>query len=68
MPRIAFLQSLCDSLESVVNAQRPDLRQLLLDYVAAMKPMIGSSPKLELTDDKNARQSEDVAASTGAQS
>lgn len=59
MPRISFLQSLCDSLESVVNAQRPELRQLLLDYVAAMKPMIGSSPQLELTDEKNAAQSKD---------
>lgn len=52
MPRITFLQSLCDYLELVVNAQRPDLRQLLLDYVAAMNQMIGSSPQLELTDDK----------------
>jgi hypothetical protein len=62
LPRISFLQSVCDSLESVVNKQRPDLRKLLLDYVAAMKPMIGSSPKLELLDEKNAGQGEETAA------
>jgi hypothetical protein len=58
MPRISFLQSLCDSLEEVVNAQRPDLRKLLLDYVAAMKSMIGSSPQLQLTDTQKAGDSE----------
>jgi hypothetical protein len=54
MPRISFLQSLSESLEVVVNAQRPDVYQLLLDFAAAMKPMIGSSPQLEFVDEKNA--------------
>jgi hypothetical protein len=62
MPRISFLQSLSDSLEAVVNAQRPDLRKLLIDYAAAMKVMIGSSPNLEIMDEKKAGQSESVLA------
>lgn len=65
MPRISFLQSMTDSLEEVVNAQRPDLRQLLLDYVAAMKPMIGHSPTLDLRDEKNAGQGEREPAPVG---
>ena len=54
MPRISFLQSLCDSTETVVKQQRPDLRQLLLDYVEAMKPMTGKWPELQLTDEAKA--------------
>lgn len=51
LPRISFLQSMTDSLEDVVNSQRADVRQLLLDYVDAMKPMIGHKPTLDLGDD-----------------
>lgn len=48
LPRVGHLRSLSDSLEAVVHSQQPDARQLLIDYAAAMKPMIGTSPELVL--------------------
>lgn len=50
MPTIAHLRSLADSLEKVVLAQQPDARQLLIDYAAAMKGMIGVQPNLTFAD------------------
>lgn len=46
MPTVAHLSSLADSLEKVLSVQHADMRKLLLDYVAAMKDMIGVAPQM----------------------
>lgn len=51
MPTVAHLQLLANSLEEVITAQRADMRKLLLDYVSAMKDMIGSAPQMEFADE-----------------
>ena len=51
MPKIAHLKSLSESMETVVAAQYPQVRQLLLDYSAGMKAMVGVSPQIEIMDE-----------------
>ena len=48
MPKIAHLRSLSTSIASVVQSQQPDVRALLEEYVAVMKPIAGTAPKMEL--------------------
>jgi len=58
LPKIAFLQSLCGSIEDVVQDQAPRLRKLLVDYVEVMKPMAGHKPKVEFVDNKKRGKAE----------
>lgn len=56
MPRIAHLRMLSESMESVVQSQQPQVLQLLKDYAAAMKQMIGMAPLLDFDPQRTGRR------------